>query len=169
MIEYQVSLREIQRKVAALFGDEVCLSYPLPDLVGETRVEKYFLYPMGNSLVRGRPFGLLTVSMESGAVLAYQDCRLADFVDTKVHPFSEKISYALPRKLGVKEYKLEQSLINKMYEAVRKTAFQTELTGQDKEVLEKYWVVAEAAMPVALVPYYQAMGKNFYAWGYSYV
>ena len=90
---YSTIFPKVKREVSELFGDEVCLSEPIPDVTAGIRVERYFLYPMNSSLMRSRPFGYLTTSMENGRVLLYQDCRVRDFMDTKEHPFSEPISY----------------------------------------------------------------------------
>lgn len=169
MLEYKVLFPEVKKKAAFLFGDHISLSYPVPDIINGIRVEKFFLYPVASSVQRARPFGLLTVSAESGTVLSYQNCHLSDFMDTQQHPFAEKISYALPKKIGVKEFKLEQSLLEKMYEVVREIAFTDSFTPQQQQVLRKYWVVFEKAIPVALMPYYQAMGRNFFEWGVNYV
>jgi len=169
MMEYKILFPALKEKTAALFGDQVSLSYPMPDTVNGIRVEKFFLYSASPAPQRPRPFGLLTVSMETGSVLAYEDCRLQDFMDTAAHPFDAPVSYALPRKLGVKEFKLQQGLINKLYEAVREMAFSQELTDSQQEILQRYWVMLEAAVPADLLPYYQTMGKNFFDWGVNYV
>ena len=169
MLEYKVLFPEVKKKVAFLFGDHISLSHPVPDIINGIRAEKFFLYPVASNVQRTRPFGLLTVSAESGTVLSYQNCHLSDFVDTEQHPFEVKISYELPKKIGIKEFKLEQSLLEKMYEVVREIAFTDSFTLQQQQVLRKYWVVFEKAVPVALMPYYQAMGRNFFEWGVNYV
>lgn len=169
MLEYSVLFPEVKKKTAFLFGDNISLSYPMPDIINGIRVEKFFLFPVSANPRRSRPFGLLTVSAETGGVLTYQDCRLEDFVDSGQHPADEKISYALPKKIRVKEFKLEQSLLEKMYEMVRVIAFAESLTEQQQQVLHKYWVVFEKAVPVDLMPYYQAMGQKFFEWGVEHV
>ena len=169
MLSYATVFPEVKKSVSYLFGEQVSLSYPMPDVTRGIWVERYFLYPAGNSIVRSRPFGLLTVSMENGQILAYQDCRINDFMDTEKYPFSEKISYALPRKIGVKQFKVEQSLINKLYDSVREFSFKEELAAEQKQMLQKYMALLLQSIPAALHPYYQKMGKNFYRWGYIHV
>lgn len=169
MLSYATVLPEVRKTVSYLLGDQVCLSYPMPDVTHGIRVEKFFLYPMSASTLRSRPFGLLTVAMESGQILGYEDCRIRDFMDTEAHPFREEISYALPRKIGIKQFKLEQGLINKLYEAVREFAFSDNLTPEQTELLSKYMGLLLQSIPEALQPYYQKMGKNFYRWGYTHV
>lgn len=169
MLEYKVLFPEVKKKVAFLFGDHISLSYPIPDVINGIRVEKFFLYTVAANLQRTRPFGLLTVSAETGTMLSYQDCHLSDFMDTEQYPLEKKISYELPKKIGIKEFKLEQSLLEKMYEVVREIAFTDSFTQQQQQVLRKFWVVFEKAVPVALMPYYQAMGRNFFEWGAKYV
>lgn len=169
MLAYATVFPEVKKAVSYLLGDQVSLSYPMPDVTHGVWVERFFLYPMGTSINRTRPFGLLTVSMENGQILSYQDCRINDFMDTQKYPFSKNICYALPRKVGVKQFKVEQSLINKLYESVREFSFKDELTTEQKEVLRKYLALLLQSVPAALHPYYQKMGKNFYRWGYTHV
>ena len=169
MKTYTDVFRKVREMVSYLFGDQVSLSYPVPDVTHGVRVERYFLYPAGNTLTRSRPFGILTVEMDNGRLLSFQDCRLRDFMDTDKYPFDQKISYELPRKIGVKQFKVEQSLINKLYESVRGFAFEENLTDKQKELLSKYWVLLLRSVPASLQPYYQKMGKNFYRWGYLHV
>lgn len=165
MLEYSALFQKVKITAAYLLGDQVCLSYPMPDVINGVLVERFFLYNSGNSTERTRPFALLTVSMESGLIISYQDCRFSDFMDTEKHPFSENISYALPRKIGVKQYKAEQSLINELYESIREFAFKDELTDEQKEVLGKYFALLSQSVPAALYPYYLKMGKSFFSWG----
>lgn len=169
MQEYETIFPQVQKKVASFLGDQVSLSYPMPDVTKGVRVERFFLYPAGNTLNRQRPFGLLTTAMENGRILEYRDCHIHDFMDTARYPFTHTISYELPKEISVRQYKTEQGLINKLYETVRTIAFQETLYGRQKEVLTKYWVLLLRSVPEALHPYYQKMGKNFYRWGYLHV
>ena len=156
----------IKAMVAYLFGDQVSLSYPMPDVTHAVRVERYFLYPAGNKLTRCRPFGILTVEMDNGRLLSYPHCRIKDFMETEKYPFDQEISYELPRKIGVKQFKVEQSQINKLYESVRIFAFEENLSDEQKELLSQYWALLLQSVPASLQPYYQKMGKNFYQWGH---
>lgn len=169
MLEYSVLFPEVKKKTAFLFGDNISLSYPCQTSSTASGWKNSSSTPVSANPRRSRPFGLLTVSAETGGVLTYQDCRLEDFVDSGQHPADEKISYALPKKIRVKEFKLEQSLLEKMYEMVRVIAFAESLTEQQQQVLHKYWVVFEKAVPVDLMPYYQAMGQKFFEWGVEHV
>ena len=169
MQSYSTIFPQVKREVSALFGDETCLSEPIPDVTAGVRVERYFLYPVNRQTMRSRPFGYLTTSMESGQVLLYQDCRVRDFMDTGEHPFSEPISYALQEKIGVRQFRTEQSLLRKLYESVRTFAFQDTLTEEQKQTLESYLVLLFRSQPAALLPYYSKMGKNFFRWGYTHV
>lgn len=45
MLEYSVLFPEVKKKTAFLFGDNISLSYPMPDIINGIRVEKFFLYP----------------------------------------------------------------------------------------------------------------------------
>lgn len=166
MKAYSSIFPTVKEMSASLFGDAVSLSYPIPDITHAIRVERYFLYPAGNTLTRSRPFGTVTVEMETGRLLSFQDCRIQDFMDPEKYPFDQKISYELPRKIGIRQLKTEQSLINKLYESVRCFAFEENLTEEQKELLRKYWALFLSSVPTSLLPYYQKLGKNFYRWGY---
>lgn len=159
---------EIKGMVSYLFGEQVCLSYPMPNVTHGVWVERYFLYPAGNTLNRSRPFGLLTVERDTGRMLSFQDCRLSDFMDTEKYSFDQKISYEFPRKIGVKQLKEEQGLINKLYESVRCFAFEESLTDEQRELLSKYWALLLSSIPAALQPYYQKMGESFFRWSYAH-
>lgn len=169
MVKYEVLFPRIRQVVTTMFGEDVSLSYPIPDVTKAIWVERFFLYPAGGSPMRSRPFGMLTVERETGSVIAYQDCRWTDFMDTEQHPFETLICYELPRKITVKEFKVEQGLINKLYESVRCFVFREELTQEEKDTLSKYLVLLLRSVPTSLLPYYQKMGKNFFRWGYCYV
>ena len=169
MMKYAVLFPQLVKQVTYLFGENVSLSYPMADRVNGIPVDTFFLYPHSASLTRARPFALLRVCAETGRILSYTDCRAEDFMGEAGAPLTEKLNYALPKKMGVKEFKLEQSMLNKMYEAVRLIAFREELTSEEADVLRKYWVMLENAVPSDLLPYYLTMGKNFRKWGYDHV
>ncbi|MBR5110045.1 MAG: hypothetical protein IK099_07605 [Clostridia bacterium] len=163
--QFSKILEENQRKTAYWFDDSVCLSYPLPDMKNGRKTERMFLYNRGVMRQEGpRPFGLMTLDYASGRLLAYQDGRLEDFMDTAAYPFDRPVSYALNGKISVKDFKMEQAMVRKLYEGVRRFAFQDTLTKEEKEVLEKFCFLMEHAVPAELLPYYETMGKNFYRW-----
>lgn len=166
MLDYAVVYPGIQRAISNLCGDSACLSYPMPDIENGIRVERFFVYSMAPGLVRAAPFGVLTTEMDSGMVLAFQNCRLKDYFEREN---TAPIRYELPRKISVKEFRLEQSMINKLYEAVRRAAFKEQLTEQETVALRAYYVMLEKSVPVSLLPFYQAIGKNFYEWVIKYV
>ena len=164
MRKYADIFSEIKDMVGSLFGEQMSLSYPMPDIVSGVRVERCFLYYVNASLQRSRPVGMLMLEMSNGRLLSYQDARIADFMDTKSHPFEQPISYALPEKMGVKQFKAEQAEINELYEAVRVFAFADELTKEQREQLNRYLALLQRLTPAALMPYYQELGKSFLAW-----
>lgn len=71
MKKYADILVELQQKIAFCMGENVGISFPLPDEINGVRVEKVFLYRKTLGLVRNRPFALLTVAMEDGRPLFY--------------------------------------------------------------------------------------------------
>lgn len=166
MAKYAVIFPELKKKLAYLFGEGVSLSYPLPDRIGGIRVDCFFLYYSGLKPLRTRPFGRLIVESESGRILRFEDCRVSDFVDTEAHPLKGTIDYSLPVQISVKDLMVHQSLMAKLYEVVRERAFAEELTEKEKEIFVKYAMLMEKLTPKDLVPYYLAIGKNFYEWGF---
>jgi len=163
MKKYADVFPEVKKMTAYLFGDQVSLSYPMPDVLRGLRVERFFLYPTGSRLMRSRPFGILTVEMESGRLVSYRDCRIEDFMDTEKFPFQE-ICYELPEKVSVRQFKETQNRIHSLYESVREFAFGENLTDDQKALLTEYWQLLLRSVPVSLQPYYQEMGKAFYTW-----
>lgn len=169
MTNYSVISSRINRIAEAITGRNMALSYPIPDIVNGIPVDRFFLYSMGFSKIRERPFGVLTVSQDGGVVLEYVDCHVRDYFDTAQYPFEVKIDYSLPRKISVKEFKTERELINKLYELVRRVAFKDQLTEQERKTVAAWYVMVENSAPQNLIPFYQAIGKNFYEWVVKYV
>jgi len=169
MLDYKTVFSKVVEMKANLFGEQVSLSYPVPELVNGIRAEKYFLYSAVPSPEKTRPFGLMTVAMENGRLLAYQDCRVEDFVDSEKHGFDRKLSYGLPQPMSIQEMKVRQSLLNKLYGEVRSMAFSDSLTDRQQEILFKYSVLMDQLVPEDLIPYYVAMGRNFNEWRNRYV
>lgn len=169
MTDYAMTSKRVFRAVDGMLGRNAALSYPIPDVVNGIRAERFFVYPTGTVKVRERPFGVITVAMDGGAVLEYVNCRARDYFDSGEHPITEKIDYSLPRKISPKEFRTEQGLINKLYELVRRVAFKEELTDQERKALSVWYVMLENSVPQSLIPFYQAIGKNFYEWVVKYV
>lgn len=167
-MSYKENSERLQETVNAIFGEQTALSYPLPDVVsGGLFVEHHFIYPVGTSLMSGRPFARVTIDMKTGLLLNYKDCRLEDFMDTEEHPLSEVINYELPKKTSIKTFKATQSLIGKLYEVIRDFAFKEPLTPEEKIILGKYVVLLLTSVPESLVPYYKKTGKSFFSWAYN--
>ncbi len=164
MRKYAEILAELRQKLTYCMGENIGISYPMPDIENGTRIEKQFLYRKTLALTRSRPFALITVSMDDGALLSYQDCRFRDFMEPEGHGFNQKINYALPKKQDVKEYATKQSLLRKMYEVVRQAAFSETLTQQEKELIGKYLSLLREQVPADLLEYYEKAGENFYRW-----
>lgn len=169
MLTYSKMYPMMLKRIQALVSEQTCLSYAVPDIINGIRVDKYFLYSMASGLERGRPWGLVIVSMDSGEILVFQNCHISDFMKTEDYPFENPINYALPRQLPIKEFKAHQKLQGKLYEKIRKIAFKQRLTDDEQILLRKYLILLEGLIPASLVPYYQAMGSNFFEWGNHYV
>lgn len=169
MMNYEQSRAALMRQVTFLLGENVSLSYPLPARVNGILTDTYFVYPQTNVLTRRRPYGLIRVNCETGALMLWQHCSAGDFMGEYAAPLTAQLNYALPKKLSIREFKLEQSLLYKMYAAIRTFAFADEPDEEQKELLRRYRVMLEYAVPADLLPYYLAMGKEFYDWSHPYV
>ena len=164
MTDFRVIAPGIARTVEALAGRSTAVSHPMPDILNGIPAERFFLYPTGSSLVRERPFAVLTTAMDGGMVLEYINCHAGDFFDSEKHPMDTKISYALPRDIPTREYRLQESTMEKLYELTRRAAFKPQLTDMERRTVGAWFAMLEGSVPRDLFPFYIEMGKNFYEW-----
>lgn len=171
MKTYTQILPDIRSKVTQICGTNFGISFPFVDLINGVKVEKVFIYPVSQTEMRTRPFGVITTSIEDGVILKYENAYLFDFVDTEKYPFNKKISYAIPdgSKKTVKEHQLEINIIFKLYEAIRNFAFEEELTAEQTEILAKYYVIFEKTVPSSNMPFYEALSENYMKWVIKHV
>lgn len=164
-MRFEEILRAQTRRLKAMFGDSVTLSYPLPAIVNGRKADRVFLYRhAGAQLDAPRPFGLLTLDADTGEVLCFEDARVHDFLEDAGTAPDAVISYRLPEPVSVRDYQMEQTMLRKLYEGVRLAAFSETLTEEAHEVVDKYCFLLEHAVPTALRPYYAAMGRGFDEW-----
>lgn len=168
MAGYAELFPQIAKKVSYLFGEGVCMSFPVPDIVKGKKVERFFLYRATPEICRVRPFAVLVTSMETGQILAYSDSAVEDYFENRVYPLAETLNYTLPLSFSVKAYRVRLSLLEKLYEYVRQRVFEEQPTLQDKQIMDCYMLLLEQMSPRELMPYYQAIGENFFKWRDAY-
>jgi len=161
---YQDVFAELKKKLAYCYDDAVSLSYTVPDVENGMRVDKAFLYRNALDTRRTRPFALLVTAANDGRIVELTDCRYRDFVDPERFPFTQNLDYRLPSKQSIEDFKMEQGMLRKLYEAVRLFAFETNLEPGKQELLEKYRFLFEHAVPKDLIPFYRALSPRFEAW-----
>ena len=163
-MKYSDIFKELKQKTAYCFDDSVCFSYPVPDIINGIRVDKVFLYRRSTKTMGSRPFALLAADANTGEPVLFENARINDFVDTQQHPFSVKIDYSMPEKESIQDFKMEQQMIYKLYEGVRTFAFGSEMTDEQKQLLEKYTFIFSHAIPTMLKPYYTALSPAYEQW-----
>ena len=164
-VSFDTILAQTKKQITLAMGEGVSLSYPLPDLQAGRKTDRFFLYQKGLRSPEGpRPFALLTLDHDTGAVLAYADARLQDFMGPEHQPWNKRISYALDKSVTVQDVQAEQVTLRKLYPDIRRIAFQDTLTEQEADLLHTFVSLMEHAGPEGLQPYYKTMGENFYGW-----
>ena len=164
MEQYEKTFKALQGKAAALFGDNVVLSYPVPVREKELLTERYLLMRMSFSTERTRPFALLTVDAKSGRILALEDAWYRDFICTDDYPFDKKISYAFPKETTPAVIKKLSREFPALYQTVRELAFRQELSEEEKKTVQAYRNVMMTLIPEGVLPFYKAVGAEFFAW-----
>jgi len=163
-MRYQEIISELKKKAAFCYDDAVCLSYAVPEVENGMRVDKVFLYRNSLDTRRTRPFAVMITAADDGRIVSLTDCRYRDYVDSGKYPFSGKLDYRMPEKESPADFQMEQSMIRKLYEAVRLFAFEEELEPEKRQLLSKYRFLFEHAVPKDLLPFYQALSPRFEAW-----
>ena len=161
---FEQILTGLNKDLSQMFGDSTVYSYAMPERINGRLVDNMFLYVRGGmALEARRPFGFVVVDGENGRILCYQDAKYADFMQGEV-PLDTMINYRLPEKMGVKEFKQVQAELRELYEKVRLFAFSEAPGDEEKAQLRRYLELFDKLSPAALKPYYEAIGKQFYAW-----
>lgn len=159
MIAYDAAVNKLRDVLNRIFGEAWSLSCPMPGVVNGIPVDKHFLYPVASGPSQSRPFALVISAMDTGTILILRHCAADDFVDTAAHPFDTPISGALPRKMGVKEYKDGMRQLRESYENLRRSVFESGTpAGRGETAFEEYLALVEGLTPAAHGPYYAAMG-----------
>lgn len=140
------------------------ISCLVPVREGEHILDTAFLYGVGISAVRTRPFASVTLDPKSQTLLAYRNTYLDDFADTDRYPMSLKIDYSVPYAKSAREQGELLERINVLYESVRELAWKDSLTQEDKKAAAEYCNCFDRAIPKALIPFYEALSPEFFGW-----
>ena len=154
----------IKQTVSQMLGEGAALSYPLAEQLGGQLCDSFFVYHSGVQTLRTRPFAKISFLAEDGTLVLYQDARVLDFMPAEQYPFSRKIHYELQGTPSVQEYQTRQAMLYKIYEQIRRFAYQPELTKQNQEQLGVYCMQLAFSEPRELIPFYRSLAPGFYQW-----
>lgn len=169
MMKYAEIHNDTIKFVSETFGTEADLSFAVPDIIGEERVERFFLYPINLSAERERPFAHFFVSSTDGKRSEIKQCSVEDFVDSKKYPLDMIISYRFPENVKALDLLKQIELVNEIYEEVRTFTFSEALIEEQLETLIRYFELFIKSVPKSLMPYYRSLGANFFKWGYDFI
>ena len=161
----QLRKREILQAVKTAAGTNCALSFPVPVRRAGHILDAVFLYDMGTFLaVRARPFASALLEHGSGILLEYRNAYLGDFMDTQKYPLTQKIDYSVPyAKTAAEQGKLLER-IDGLYESIRELAWKNEPDEGEKRAAEEYGTCFFRAVPGDLLPFYEALSPEFFAW-----
>lgn len=161
----QLRKKEILQAVKTAAGTNCALSFPVPVRKAGHIPDAVFLYDMGTfSAVRARPFASALLEHGSGILLEYRNAYLDDFMDTKEYPLAQKIDYSVPfAKTAAEQGKLLER-IDELYESIRELAWKNESEESEKRAAKEYGVCFYRAVPRDLLPFYEALSPEFFAW-----
>lgn len=154
----------IKQTVSQMLGEGVALSYPLAERLGGQLCDSFFVYHGGMQTLRTRPFAKISFLAEDGTLVHYQDARVLDFMPAGQYPFARKIHYELQAAPSIQEYQTRQTMLYKLYERIRRFAYQPELTEQEREQLSVYCMQLALGEPRELIPFYRSLVPEFYQW-----
>ena len=138
-------------------------SQRIPARLSGHKTDRAFLYTGTKQPVRVRPLAWMELSAESGAVLRLNNCWAEDFMDTAAYPLDATVDYSLTGCTAMEQLERVRKL-TELYPAVREAAFEAELTREQRDAVKAYARLLEQVTPPALMPYYRALGADFFAW-----
>lgn len=144
--------------------DNFSMSFPAPVKKGGYILDAAFLYGMGISTVRTRPFASVVLEPKSGTLLEYRSAYLEDFADADKYPMSLKIDYSVPSAQSAKEQGELMEKVNMLYGSIRELAWKDKLTGEDERAAAEYYDCFRRAVPKDLIPFYEALSPEFFGW-----
>lgn len=154
---------DLQRVVKANF----CTSFYVPIREGITVLDTAFLYraaPSSDVTLRPRPFAKVVIEPEKQLLVAYQDARIYDFMDTEAYPMSEKIDYSVPARTAAEQFKLIKN-VNELYKKIRLFPWKdSELSEDEAHIVSEYAACFYQTIPKSLLPFYEALSPEFFAW-----
>lgn len=111
-----------------------------------------------------RPSSWIIMNGRSGVINLFTDCRIYDFADTDMFPFANRVEGM--KKIGIKEYKLEQSKLAETFDLLRLFAFKDreELNEAQLKIIADYKDIFQKITPTGHIPFYKALGKDYFEW-----
>lgn len=156
--------RDVIAAIQTASGMNFAMSISVPVKKGKHILNAVFLYPTGSfSPVRTRPFASILLEPESGAMLEYRSSFISDFADRERFPMTTKLDYSVSVGTAVEQRELLETL-ERLYPTVRELPWKDGRTVEEQESASQYRKCFFKAVPEALLPFYEALSPEFYAW-----
>lgn len=164
-MNYNTAYNILNNKLQMLLSENAMLSFPIPDMENGLKEDVYFVYNTSYQSKKERPYAIVKAAMTDGTLLVYQNCHLKDIVDTKKHPFSDKISYEPEDKsITVDDYAKMIERLKGLYSKLREFVFNDTVTDEERDVAVAYKNLLFKMTSPDLQIYYSAIGKSFSEW-----
>lgn len=145
-------------------GTNFGVSFLFPVLKNVITVDAAFLYTVGtNSARRTRPFAMIVIDPQTGSLLKYQNAYFEDFMNPEEYPMNLQVDYSVPSAQTAKEQGALIKKVNELYEGVRGIAWKDAYTKEEEKLFAEYKESFYKAVPVGLLPFYEALSPEFFA------
>lgn len=150
--------------VVCFSQEEGTLSYPLPGMTGDRRVERFFVMPSHVQPIKYRPFAMLTVDPCQGDVLSFARCEVNDFAEALNMPLDTDVDYSAPVELNYREVARLRGEYAALYREVRAFVFEPELTSGQTRQLRQMLALQDSLFRPTLKDFYRCLSPEFYTW-----
>lgn len=141
------------------------MSFLVPVKKGEHILDAAFLYGTGSfSVMRTRPFASILMEPNTKALLEYRNAYFDDFMDSAQYPMALKLDYSVPYASSAKEQGELVRKVQELYGSIRALPWKDGLDVSEKEMAMEYDNCFYRAVPRALLPFYEALSPEFFAW-----
>lgn len=139
------------------------IGYMIPAEESGKRIERTLIRysDAGN---RRRPFAWAGFDMETGMLLYYKHCSMEDFIDTNMYPADTALGKSYKNERTPKEQIKYEKALWESYESIREFVFLPEISRGHRELVRRFKAQWEMTVLKDLVPYYEALSPEFFAW-----
>lgn len=139
-------------------------SYPVPGRVGDSAVERFFLYPNQPKTLKSRPYAWIVADAETGRVLFFGRCEYRDFAAELQMPMDQQVDYGAQVQCSYKDLRNMQRKFAEIYADIREFAFSTMLDNKQREILHQYMELQAQLIKPEVMQFYQMLSPEFYEW-----